>query len=281
MTVTQRVVAGMLALEEFTVADLVTLCQVKEPTVRTVVNRRRQYLDVVERTRADRRGGKTLTYRLKPDMREDFAGQLPQLTFESVRDQKSRSPHLQGLTMALDVLCRRVPLEADSVEAYDELLESARLALPEITADASASDKALHRVVVCLINLVELERAVEAGHEVNPDDLRQLGSAVIEIGGGTLERSIPPAVLCDFYRRLITGPAATIVVKAMQTDTFLGPDRPEEDRSGSHTRPEAAPTTDETWLTGFPAASRRYGVETLADEALRVRRQQSTFQMAP
>ncbi len=278
MSETLRVVAGMLALEEFTTADLVSLCHVKDATVRTVIGRRRQYLDILETPSSGKRGGRAQTYRVKPDMRQQLSEELPHLP-APVRE--APSARVQGMTMAFDLLARRVPLEADSLEAYDELLELARLALPADESTGTPHDSAFTAATNLLLKVAELERAVVAGSPGNHDELRNLADAVVQLGSPEFERALPASTRCDLYRRLITGPAASLIVNAMRS-TADDPERIRAERSCSQTGIGVGglATARDDLANRFPAASKRYGPDSLAAKALHVREQHTTFQLA-
>ena len=65
-----RVLGAVLALDEFTVAELARFSGVKETTVRTVLSRNQQFVQQTGRRASKRRGAQPLSYRLRPETRD-------------------------------------------------------------------------------------------------------------------------------------------------------------------------------------------------------------------
>ena len=77
MSESDRILRAMTTMEEFTVADLVGACQASPSTVRTVLRRKSDYLEVAGVDEADRPGGRWKRYRLRPAARRELDTALP------------------------------------------------------------------------------------------------------------------------------------------------------------------------------------------------------------
>jgi len=140
-----KVLGAMLALREFTVADLAHFSGVKLDTVRSVVSRNKSYLESGGRKKSDRPGGRFDMLRVRPDeiptlrstLREQFA-KLRGIGWrvESLPDRFPAADTIAlGVLAAEDTLVRRLPQE-EGLEGKQSLLESARISLSGAHADA-------------------------------------------------------------------------------------------------------------------------------------------------
>jgi len=116
-----KTLGAMLALGEFTVADLAVLSGVGEPTVRTILRRDAEYIEQLGSEPTGRPGGQPVRWRLRSDARERLRGQLGELERLGIGPWlgESHSPAgtlPPGLVAAEDVLLRLVPAAPDFEE---------------------------------------------------------------------------------------------------------------------------------------------------------------------
>jgi cytoskeletal protein CcmA (bactofilin family) len=85
---TYRILAGVLALKSFTVNNLARFSQCLPGTVRTTLNRNREYIEALSAQPSGKRGGQPLRYRLIPEKESELdhwlRTSLPQLQIPSV-----------------------------------------------------------------------------------------------------------------------------------------------------------------------------------------------------
>jgi hypothetical protein len=133
-----KVLAGALALDVFTVADLARFCQVKPATIRTVLKRDRDLVDSIGREHSAKRGGQPVRYRVREGSRTRLSSELRQL--ELVSPSHPPGEHgIQELLAAQDILIDQVP-RARTWQERRNLLAIA-------TADYQAVRHATHRAV--------------------------------------------------------------------------------------------------------------------------------------
>jgi hypothetical protein len=159
-----RVLTAILALREFTVADIAHYSATKDTTVRTVLSRESRYVERAGYAAQGRRGGQPIRYRLCPETEHELRAILRDL--ESIGTDRSPSAVdedadsvILSLTAAEDILLRQLP--AASVAERAQLLELALadfdMVLPLIAQDQR--EPVTHRAVVALlIGLAEVEQ---------------------------------------------------------------------------------------------------------------------------
>jgi mycothiol system anti-sigma-R factor len=173
-----KTLGAMLALGEFTVADLAVLSGVGEPTVRTILRRDAEYIEQLGSEPTGRPGGQPVRWRLRSDARERLRGQLGELERLGIGPWlgESHSPAgtlPPGLVAAEDVLLRLVPAAPD-FEERAELLQLARaqldaadataLAIPDTSIHGDWPAVSLHRrIVELLLDLEEAEQLARQG----------------------------------------------------------------------------------------------------------------------
>jgi phosphoglucosamine mutase len=157
-----RTLGAMLALGDFSVAEIATLAQVGESTVRTVLRREDDYVERVGPQPTGRRGGQPVRWRLRTDARESIRAilqRLENLGAGSWLDDPSAPAGPEAAVLAAeDTLLRLVPAASDP----DERAELIKLARAQVeTAEAAvapegagASSDSL-RVVRSLLELAE------------------------------------------------------------------------------------------------------------------------------
>jgi phosphoglucosamine mutase len=164
-----RTLGAMLALGDFSVAEIADLAQVGESTVRTVLRREDDYVERVGLQRTGRRGGQPVRWRLRPEARESIRTvlrELENLGAGSWLDDPSAPASPKAAVMAAeDVLLGLAPAASDSDERA-ELIKLARAQVETaegtITSEhetGSISDRL--RVVRLLLDLEEyLEQSI-------------------------------------------------------------------------------------------------------------------------
>jgi phosphoglucosamine mutase len=119
----------MLALGDFSVAEIAALAQVGKSTVRTVLRREGNYVERVGPQRTGRRGGQPVRWRLRPGARESIRAilrELEDLGAGSWLDDPSAPDSPKAAVLAAeDVLLRLAPTASDSDERA-ELIKLAR-----------------------------------------------------------------------------------------------------------------------------------------------------------
>jgi hypothetical protein len=85
MTETYKVLSAFLALKEFTVTDVQRLSTAKLATIRTVIDRSREYVELVGQNESSFRGGRFLRYRIKPGKIPSLRARLEQDLEEIIR----------------------------------------------------------------------------------------------------------------------------------------------------------------------------------------------------
>lgn len=227
-----RTLGAILALGDFSVAEVATLARVGESTVRTVLQREGDYVEKVGTQRTGRRGGQPIRWRLRPEAEESIQAILQELEFVGagswLDDPSGPASPKAAVQAAEDVLLRRVPDERDPDERA-ELIKLARThvetAEGTITPPQEAGYISDHLRIVRL--LLELEECLEQSlaqpeSEDAPERVRQVSRALLLAAGQTQDMRLGDAV----RRRLQDSFYAT--------NFFIShkkPDYPEPDRS--------------------------------------------------
>jgi hypothetical protein len=158
-----RVLNAILALREFTVADLARYSGVKDTTVRTVLGRDSRYIERAGTQTRGRRGGQPIQYRLQPGAEdslvailrelEGFGANLPPL----VADEED--PTMLSLIAAEDVLIRQLPRACTGDRAGLVSLAAADYAAAQFPGRPEHEEAVAHRGVVdVLLRLAEVEQ---------------------------------------------------------------------------------------------------------------------------
>lgn len=204
-----RTLGAILALGDFSVAEIAALAQVGESTVRTVLRREGDYVERVGPQRTGRRGGRPVRWRLRPEARESIRAilrELENLGAGSWLDDSSAPASPEAAVLAAeDVLLRLAPVARDS----DERAELIKLARAQVeTAEGTimpeqetASIYDHLRVVRLLLDLEEyLEQsitqpepaaALERVRQVSHDLLLAAGQTQDMRLGDAIRRRIP------------------------------------------------------------------------------------------
>src|SRR5215471_5875098 len=205
-----RTLGAMLALGEFTVADVAALAEVQPSTVRTTLRRDSRYVEPAGTEATGRRGGQPIKWRLRPETREDLRSRLQALEQQGVGPWFNDSLYVgltvpAGIIAAEYVLLRQIPATIDPSERADLI----RLARGHIdAADALGSTEsavrvqaglqtiALHRQIVSL--LLDLEQSEQIAEPVSPADAaRKRQQAIKELlitAGKVNEDSLTDAI---------------------------------------------------------------------------------------
>jgi phosphoglucosamine mutase len=124
-----KTLGAMLALGEFSVAEIAMLAGVGESTVRTVLRREDDYVERVGPQRTGRRGGQPVRWRLRPAARESIRAVLRELenlgAGSWLDDASAPEGPMAAVLAAEDVLLRRAPA-AGGAEERAELIKLAR-----------------------------------------------------------------------------------------------------------------------------------------------------------
>ena len=152
----------MLALGEFSIAELAVLSGVRQPTVSTILRRETAYAEQIGTQPSGRRGGQPRRWRVRPEAREQLRDELRELERLGVGpwigvSEQDPSAVPDAIIAAQDVLLRAVPAAADPAERA-ELVKLAEAQL-EIAAATSPENQLVghHRRIAKL--LIELEHA--------------------------------------------------------------------------------------------------------------------------
>jgi exopolysaccharide biosynthesis polyprenyl glycosylphosphotransferase len=172
-----KTLGGVLALGEFSVAELAELSGVREPTVRTILRREGTFVEQIGTRSTGRRGGQPVRWRVRPAARERLRAQLRELERLGVGPWLADQPDHDdapraGIIAAEDVLLRLAGTDVEPVERT-ELVKLAEAHLDAADASLAASDGALpgtahrqldrdRRVVELLLTLEQAEQDAAA-----------------------------------------------------------------------------------------------------------------------
>uniref|UniRef100_UPI003F491CA1 hypothetical protein n=1 Tax=Actinoplanes sp. CA-084688 TaxID=3239901 RepID=UPI003F491CA1 len=164
-----RILHAILALREFTVADLARYSGVKDTTVRTVLGRETRFVQREGIRSPGGRGGQPIQYRLRADAEPDLVAILRELESVGasrqplVEDQED--PVLLSLIAAEDVLLRQVPQAATAADCAKlvELATADYQAVHLVAKAREGAEAATHcQIVDLLLRLTEIEQEVLA-----------------------------------------------------------------------------------------------------------------------
>lgn len=206
-----RTLAAMLALGEFSVAEIADLAQVGKSTVRTVLRREDDYVERAGRQRTGNRGGQPVLWRLRPGARESIRAilkELEDLGAGSWLDDPSAPDSPKAAVLAAeDVLLRRAPAANDPGERAGLIkLARAQVETAEgtITAQQETGFISDHlQVVRLLLELEEMEQSVtqpepagvlERAWQVSRDLLLAAGQTRDMRLGDAVRRRIPDSL---------------------------------------------------------------------------------------
>jgi hypothetical protein len=188
-----RTLGAMLALREFTVADLALYSGVKESTVRTILARESQYVQRTLAVPSGKPGGQPLAYKLRSNAEQNLTevlreleaiGAKPPVADRSTGDGAGSPP--AALIAAEDILLRQLPqcrtqAERDQlVELAAADYEDARLEVnrskpqvPTLAVPGQDREIAAHmQVVDLLLRFSSTERSVLAP-SLSPDQTQE------------------------------------------------------------------------------------------------------------
>jgi hypothetical protein len=168
-----RVLQAILALRQFTVADLAHYSGVKETTVRTVLGRDASFVERDGTISQSRRGGQPIQYRLCDQAESELVAILRQLkglgaSLPPLSAEQDGMDHaILSLSAAEDVLIRQLPQAgfADRSGLISLAVVDYEAVRPAI--DPEAGEAAVHRrVVELLLRLADIEQ--EALARISP-----------------------------------------------------------------------------------------------------------------
>jgi hypothetical protein len=158
-----RVLNAILALREFTVADLARYSGIKDTTVRTVLGRDSRFVERDGTQTQHRRGGQPIQYRLRPDTENDLVAILRELEGLGanlpplIADQED--PVMLSLIAAEDILIRQLPQAGPTDRAELVELATADFEAVQFMVNPEQEEAATHRGVVdLLLRLAEAEQ---------------------------------------------------------------------------------------------------------------------------
>ena len=165
-----RTLGAMLALREFTVADLARYSGVKEATVRTILAREGRYVQRHGVVPSSKPGGQPVIYSLRSDAEPQLVEVLRKLEaigasgpafHESATESTTQVP--AALVAAGDVLLRRIPSASGAVERH-QLLELAAIDFKTVlqaVPDGAEREVATHmKVIDFLLRLSRTEQQI-------------------------------------------------------------------------------------------------------------------------
>jgi hypothetical protein len=238
-----RILNAILALREFTVADLAHYSGTKENTVRTVLARESRFVERVGTRGQGRRGGQPVQYQLRTDaehelvgiLREvdNFGADLPPLT----PNCSEADPVMLSLIAAEDVLLRQLPTAGPEDRA--ELLNLATADFETVEFLADQGEVAVHRALIdLLLRLSEVEQEASAlTPDANEILRRQQASALaassheavkkLDALGRDLYKLLQqmpavshrdPRLLPDLFHRIGTSPFGAVVAASCRAE---------------------------------------------------------------
>jgi len=238
-----RTLGAILALGDFSVAEVAALARVGESTVRTVLHREDDYVEKVGTQRTGRRGGQPIRWRLRPEAQESILAILQDLEILGagswLDDPSGPASPKAAVLAAEDVLLRRAP-DARDPDERAELIEIARIhvetAEGTITPPQEAGYISDHlRIVRLLLELEEcLEQSITQPESADaPERVRQVSRALLLAAGQTQDMRLGDAV----RRRLQDSLYATNFFISHKKPNYPKPDR-------------SYPTTERDHLSG-------------------------------
>jgi len=194
----------MLALGEFSVAEVAVYAQVGESTVRTVLRREGDYVERAGSQPTGRRGGQPVRWRLRPGARESIRAILVELEIAGARprqeDPSAPDRPRAAVLAAEDVLLRLAPAAIDPDERAD-LIKLARayveVAEGTITTQPEPDPIADHlRVVRLLLDLEEvMDRPITQPESAGVlERVRQISHQLLLAVGRTQDMRLRAAV---------------------------------------------------------------------------------------
>jgi hypothetical protein len=244
-----RVLGAILALREFTIADLAHYTGVKETTVRTILNREARYVERAGTQARGRRGGQPIKYRMCADAEQDLVRILREVEAVGAAPGGAGSadaddPSTLSLVAAEDILLRQLPLSMPPDRGRLLDLAVADFETAQFTAAPGQREAATHLAVVdLLIRLAEVEQealllttptgdgggshrrgasTVAPSHEAEKK-LTVLGRDLDKILSELPELS-DKNLLPDLFRRIGSSPFAQVLLQAPDSgpDAALG-----------------------------------------------------------
>jgi len=181
-----RTLGAMLALREFTVADLARYSGVKEATVRTILDRNREYCQQVGIVRSGKPGGRPVTYALRAGTEQDLIKVMRELEAVGATPPTAREPESEAKTAvpasivaAEDILLRQLPLARDPAER-EQLVKLAATDCQTVSqaAEDPQPEVAMHmRVTDLLLRLAQAEQYALRTSKLGGQPQKSLGLA--------------------------------------------------------------------------------------------------------
>src|SRR5262245_10899466 len=131
-----KVLSGALAFEDFTVRDIAAYANVNERTVRTVIDRRKDLFEIVERRQTGRPGGSNIVYRIKPEHVAELERHLDEIFrgLPSKERYSNAAPDMTSLDVAEEFLTHHFQ-QAKNVAQRREIIEIAAKELDAIRTE--------------------------------------------------------------------------------------------------------------------------------------------------
>jgi hypothetical protein len=203
-----RIMGAILALREFTAAQLAHYSGVKETTVRTVLNRESRFVERIGVEGRGRRGGQPIRYQMRADAEQELVRMLRDLEEVSAPPRHGSDEEtdlaLLSLVAAEDILLRRLPQAVPAERSHLLTLASTDFETAQSAAPHGQRGIATHLTVVdLLLRLAEVEQ----------DALLQHSSSVSGFSPPQEMSSVAPsheaekklaAINCDL-RRILSG----------------------------------------------------------------------------
>lgn len=175
----------VLALGEFSVADLAALSGLQEKDVRYALRKNRRYVEKVGKQSTGLPGGQPALWRIRPEARESLLEQLRKMERAGATPwfgKKQQDVIRAELIAADDVLLRAIPATTDSEEQVD-LIKLARARLdvaaafipPISTADRSNSSSVRQRELKLLglaeavLDMIQFEQSLQEDAQQSDD----------------------------------------------------------------------------------------------------------------
>jgi hypothetical protein len=136
MIETYKVLGAALALGEFTISELAEFSETNKVTTRTVVDRWKEYFEVIEKKSTGKRGGQPNMFRIKTNSVDEIRGRVYGL-FDQIKPKLGITPEPDhtpsipfGLLAARDVIEQIMPEQKKSdLNKKKEFIELAKLHL--------------------------------------------------------------------------------------------------------------------------------------------------------
>jgi hypothetical protein len=195
-----RVLQAMISLRTFTAADLQTHSGVAPATIRTVISRFQNSLDLLGRQATGRRGGQLSMYRIRPDDIHELINRIIEFVPADLLKLDDARTQLLELVPAHEALIggfarAKSALEQQQLlESVQEDIETARQYLSELPQDDPSFVRIARRIEEVRELFLDRKNFLKRNLETD-QEITRLGDVVIEAKANAPDSASPAFVL--------------------------------------------------------------------------------------